>query len=48
VETEEEAIAIAYLSAGLSGNERVKKKVEKTQDGFYVKLEYTIIESMNL
>lgn len=48
VETEEEAIAIAYLSAGLSGNERVKKKVEKTQDGFYVKLEYTMIESMNL
>ena len=46
VETEEEAFAKAYLALG----EEVKiiqKRIEKQEGGFYVKLQYEVVESKN-
>ncbi len=48
VPTEEEAFAHAYLALGLSQNGRItQKSIEKNQDGFYVKIEYTEIQTVN-
>ena len=46
--TEEEALALAYLDAGLENAENTKeKKIEKTDGGFLVRIAYDAVESMN-
>ena len=46
--TEEEAFALAYLDAGLQNAEACKKKkIEKTDGGFLVRIDYDAVESMN-
>ena len=45
---EEKAFALAYLDAGLNGEEILSNKsVEKTEQGFIVRLEYVATESWN-
>ena len=48
VESKEEAFATAYLSLGLSEGEDIRKwQVEKSENGYLVRLEYIAIESIN-
>lgn len=48
-EAEEEAFAKAYIEAGLyDGGTITERTIEKRGDCFYVKLAYTIVQSMNL
>jgi hypothetical protein len=48
-ENEEQAFANAYLSLVLSDGDKItKKQIEKTETGFFVRIEYTAIESVNL
>ncbi len=47
-ESEEEAFALAYLQAGLTGTEYLDgQSVQKEGDGYLVALRYTVVESMN-
>jgi hypothetical protein len=48
VQNEEEAFASAYLEIGRSKDVRLTgKRIEKRENGFFVRLEYTAIERMN-
>ena len=48
VKTEEEAFAQAYLALSLSENGRIREKsIQKNQDGFHVKINYTEIQTIN-
>ena len=49
VESEEEAFAKAYLALGLEKNCTVEEKsVEARENGFFVRIAYTAVESINL
>lgn len=49
VETEEQAFAKAYLEVALSENTKIyEKAVVKTEKGYFVRLSYTAIQSVNL
>lgn len=48
-QSEEEAFAQAYLDIALQDGETLtKKELKKTENGFFVRMEYTAIESVNL
>ena len=48
-QSEEEAFAQAYLDIALQDGETLtKKELKKTENGFFVRMQYTAIESVNL
>ena len=48
-QTAEEAFAAAYLESGISSEDTVtERKVEQTQNGYFVRLAYTALQRMNV